>query len=318
MTLVTGPAYSGYFADPFVLRLPDGRYAAYGTGRPPAPREDGAPAAPVGPRAFEALESADLVTWEARGLVLERLPESAGDEYWAPEVAYADGAYWLYYSVGHGISGHHVRVARSEEPFGPFVDCGVSLTPEERFAIDAHPFQDDDGRWYLFYARDILDAARPGTHLAVVELQDMTTPAGPATPVLEPHDDWQLYQSGRSMYGATYEWHTIEGPAVVRRQGRCWMTYSGGAWTGDGYGVTWAVADSPLGPWHHPADAVPLLDTAGTGLLGPGHNSLVVAPDGSDVVAFHAWDTPDGTRQMYLRRVDFTPDGPVLGEPLRA
>jgi hypothetical protein len=36
------------------------------------------------------------------------------------------------------------------------------------------------------------------------------------------------------------------------------------------------------------------------------------------VVAFHAWDTPDGTRQMYLRRVDFTPDGPVLGAPLRA
>lgn len=313
---MTGPAYSGYFADPFVLRLPDGGYAAYGTGRPPPPAEDGTPAAPVGPRVFEALASADLVTWEPRGLVLERLPESAGDEYWAPEVAHADGAYWLYYSVGHGIKGHHVRVARSEEPFGPFVDCGVSLTADERFAIDPHPFQDHDGTWYLFYARDVLEAARPGTHLAVVRLADMTTPAGPVTVVLEPHDDWQLYQSGRSMYGGVYEWHTIEGPSVVRRQGRYWMTYSGGAWTGDGYGVTWAVADHPLGPWTHPADAVPLLDTARTGLLGPGHNSLVVAPDGSDVVAFHAWDSPDGARQVYLHRVDFTPDGPVLGAGL--
>ena len=39
MARVTGPAYDGYFADPFVLRLPDGRYAAYGTGRPPAPTD---------------------------------------------------------------------------------------------------------------------------------------------------------------------------------------------------------------------------------------------------------------------------------------
>ena len=45
MARVTGPAYDGYFADPFVLRLPDGGYAAYGTGRPPPPSEDGAPAA---------------------------------------------------------------------------------------------------------------------------------------------------------------------------------------------------------------------------------------------------------------------------------
>ena len=157
---MTAPAWDGYLADPHVLRLPDGGYAAYGSGPP-------APSAPQGLRVFRALWSPDLKTWHDRGFVLDRLPPGAGDEYWAPEVAHTDGAYWMYYSVGHGIAGHGLRVARAEDPFGPFTDTGVNLTPGELFAIDAHPFRDDDGRWYLYYARDVLNHSRVGTHLAV-------------------------------------------------------------------------------------------------------------------------------------------------------
>jgi hypothetical protein len=57
-----------------------------------------------------------------------------------------------------------------------------------------------------------------------------------------------MYERSREMHGAVYDWHTLEGPSVVRRLGRYWMTYSGGAWTGEGYAVAWAVAESPLGP----------------------------------------------------------------------
>lgn len=102
--------------------------------------------------------------------MLNRLPETGGDEYWAPEVAYRRGAWWMYYSVGHGINGHHLRVAHATDPTGPFTDTGHNLTPTEAFAIDAHPFRDDDGRWYLYFARDVLDDPRPGTHLAVARL----------------------------------------------------------------------------------------------------------------------------------------------------
>lgn len=299
MTDITA-AYGDYFADPFVLRLDDG-YVAVGTG------------SITGDRVFSVLSSPDLVRWTLEGAALERLPEDTGDEYWAPEIAFADGRYWMYYSVGHGIAGHHLRVASAEHPHGPYVDHGLNLTPREIFAIDPHPFRDEDGRWYLYYARDVLDDPRPGTQLAVAPLEGMTG-LGASTLAIAPYADWQVYESGRQMYGSVYEWHTLEGPSVVHRLGRYWMTFSGGAWTGEGYGVAWAVADSPLGPWT-PASAedAMLLRSTPDGYRGPGHNSLTVAPDGRDVIVFHAWNEDLTVRRMYLHEIEFTEAGPRLG-----
>lgn len=304
---MSAPFHPTYFADPHVIRLRDGSYVAYGTGRPPA----------VGGEVFEALTSPDLIAWRARGPVMHRQPDDLGDEYWAPEVVEAGGSWWLYYSVGHGISGHHIRVARAEDPLGPFIDQGVNLTPNETFAIDAHPYRDHDGNWYLFFARDVLDHPRPGTHLAVVRLDSMTQPSGPTLPVLAPNADWQLYERRRPMYGRTLDWHTLEGPAVVRRGDRYWLTYSGGAWTGSGYAVSWAVADHVSGPWTHaPLGTPPLLSTGTAGLIGPGHNSLVTDPAGNDVIVFHAWDEAHDSRLMYAHHITFESDGPWVGGPI--
>ena len=292
--------YDGYFADPFVLRLAGGTYLAVGTN----------PTAVESPDVFECLTSTDLQTWVSHGPVLERLPTSYGTDYWAPEIAAADGRWWLYYSVGHGIVGHHLRVAVADRPTGPYRDTGVNLTVGERFAIDAHPFTDIDGSRYLFFARDVPDAARPGTHLAVAPMASPTRLAAAPREALAPNADWQIYEHHRLMYGRRLDWHTLEGPTVVHRRGRYWLTYSGGAWTGEGYAVSWASAPHPLGPWEHaPAPTRPLLSTDAE-LIGPGHNSLTVAPDGGDVIAFHAWDAGRTTRRLHLRRISFDDSGP--------
>jgi beta-xylosidase len=298
----SGPLYDGYFADPFVLAIEDG-YVAVGTGNTGADR------------VFEALTSEDLLDWTSHGTVLERLPASLGDEYWAPEVAASHGRYWMYYSVGHGINGHHLRVAGSQSPLGPYSDLGVDLTPNELFAIDPHPFRDVDGRWYLFFARDVLDAERPGTQLAVAPLTSMTS-IGPVVAALAPNADWQIYERDRPMYGSHHTWHTLEGPSVIRRHGRYWMTYSGGAWTGQDYGVDWAVADSPLGPWAHAPSGGRRLLSSGSGLIGPGHNSLTVDRSGEDVIVFHAWNAELTSRRLFVRQIRFEPDGPRLVGPL--
>lgn len=302
---MTSVVYAGYFADPFVLRLNDETYCAFGG--------SGAPA--DGDWVFDSLESSDLVNWTPKGKVLQRLQESFGDEYWAPEVVEAEGHFWMYYSVGHGIAGHHIRVARAQAPLGPFVDQGVNLTPHERFAIDPHPFLDADGAWYLIFARDVLDADRPGTHLAALALSSMTIAAGDVVPLVAPNEDWQIYERQREMYGRTLDWHTLEGPTVTRRHGRYWLTFSGGAWTGDGYAVSWAHAEQILGPWSHaPVGSPPLLSTRAD-LIGPGHNSLAVSPDGRDVIVFHAWDEERATRRMHVLPISFEPDGPRVDGP---
>ncbi len=301
------PVFEGYFADPFVLRLDDGSYVAYGSSGSPA----------TGARVFEALVSDDLLSWWSCGPVLNRLDASDGDEYWAPEVIQGDGAYWMYFSVGHGIAGHHIRVARSESPLGPFDDQGISLTPGETFAIDAHPFVDADGGRYLYFARDVLDSPRPGTHLAVVPLASWTAGAADPVEVLAPDADWQIYARDREMYGARFDWHTLEGPSVVRRRGRYWLTYSGGAWTGPGYAVSWAVADSPLGPWKPAPTGRPALLRSTAELIGPGHSSLTTTPAGDDAIAFHAWDEERTRRRMHVHRISFKPEGPRVDGPIR-
>ena len=296
--------YDGYFADPFLTRTADG-YVALGT----HPRETGAPLQ------FEVLSSPDLLQWTHRGGALLPLDPALGDQYWAPEVIELDGWWWMYYSVGAGIAGHHLRVARSPSPYGPYQDLGVDLTPGERFAIDPHPFVDRDGAAYVFFARDVLDDERPGTHLAMAPLHDMTR-LGPSSEVLRPYADWQIYEHARPMYDGVYDWHTLEGPSVVRRSGRYWMTFSGGAWTGPGYAVSWAVADNVRGPWIPAPTEAPALLSTGPDLVGPGHNSMVVGPDGDDVIAFHAWDRSLSRRELHLRHIRFGPDRPSVDGPV--
>jgi beta-xylosidase len=296
------PVYDGYFADPYVLR--DGnRYLAYGTG------------SVVDGRMFEVLESTDLASWRRVGGALEPA-DDPGTDYWAPEVVPAEGRYWMYYSVGVGDVGHHLRVAVADVPEGPFVDQGVNLTPHEQFAIDPHPFQDEDGRWYLYYARDVLDAPRVGTQLAVDTMPSMTALAGDPRPVVVPTGDWQIYQRARTIYGAVYDWHTIEGPSVVLRGGRYYCLYSAGSWLNESYAVGWAVAPSPLGPWTEPEpDRARLLATVPGHVRGPGHNSIVTTRGGTDMLVYHAWDAAVERRQLWIDPLRWTEEGPSTTGP---
>lgn len=297
------PVFGGYFADPFLTRF-EGKYFAYGSGDPTLPT-----------RGFEALCSSDLESWSSLGTVFDGTDPAFGDSYWAPEVAFADSRYWMYYSVGQGIAGHHLRVAVADSPFGPFEDTGVNLTPEETFAIDASPFLDHNGDRYLFFARDVLNSSRPGTHLAVKRMIGMTSVETATTAVLVPDSDWQIYEHSRHMYGRVFNWHTLEGPTVVWRDDRYHLFFSGGSWEGAGYGVSVATASSALGPWTHtPSAHADILSTAITGLIGPGHNSVTHNPEGAALIAYHAWNPARTQRQMYVDRLIWA-DGTPVAEP---
>ncbi|HUR16826.1 MAG TPA: glycoside hydrolase family 43 protein [Candidatus Limnocylindrales bacterium] len=300
----TNPVYDGYFADPFVLRLAD-RYFAYGTND-----------AQKSGKAFEILESVDLVHWQSIGRALDPVDGLDVRDHWAPEVAERDGIFYMYFSAGVEDREHRIRLAVADRPEGPFKYEGVVLTPDEPFAIDANPFRDDDGQWYLYYAHDVLEGERVGTSLAVDRLVDMNTLAGEGHTIVRATADWQLFAHDRQMYGHTYDWHTVEGAHVVKRLGRYWCFYSGGAWNGPTYGASWAVADSPLGPFTSAAtDGPALLRTRPGEVHGPGHNSIVTTPAGVDYIVYHAWDPALTARRMHIDRLEWTPDGPRTAGP---
>src|SRR4028119_456634 len=143
MLTYTNPVYPEYFADPFVWQHA-GEYYAVGTGA----LEAGGEVNEAGKtRVFPLLHSTDFVNWHYAGNALLRVDPSLGDSYWAPEVAFSDGNFYLYYSVGHEDKNHQLRVAVSNQPLGPYRDSGEPLIDPVAcpFAIDPHPFQDSDG-----------------------------------------------------------------------------------------------------------------------------------------------------------------------------
>ena len=304
----TNPVHAGSFPDPFVIRVDD-VYYAFGTDMVAGGR-----------RVVRALRSEDLVTWVPMEHALERppLPRSQSNQFWAPEVARSGGRFFMYYSTGFGDTNHHLRLATSDTPEGPYRDDDRVLTPNEPFAIDPHPFRDDDGTWYLYYARDFLDGERAGTALVVDRLVEMRTLAGSPRTVLRASADWQLFRRARSMYGGVYDWHTLEGPFVRKREGRYFLFYSGGAWTEENYGVSYAVADSPLGPFTEPAaatDGPAILRTVPGRVIGPGHCSVTTGPDGADWLVYHGWDPERKARRMCIDRLEWTADGPRCNGP---
>lgn len=312
---IINPVWPGYFADPFVLRWRD-EYFAYGTGetleRAATPRgSDG----PDEARAFRILRSRNLARWEPAGAALPVPAERAGDAFWAPEVAEHAGRFYLYYSSAPPGRDelHRLRVAVAEHPLGPFRDRGLVLPEDLGFCIDASPFRDPrDGAWYLFFARDYFED-RVGTGLAVVRLtHDMLRAADAPRPVLRANADWQIYERNRSLYGRDWDaWHTVEGPCVVEHEGRYHCFYSGGNWQTRDYGVSYAVAPHPFGPWEHAPEPGPVvLRERGGEALGPGHNSHAVAPDGGEWLVYHAWDAERRARRMFLDRLDWTEAGP--------
>ncbi|MBA3921524.1 MAG: family 43 glycosylhydrolase, partial [Nostocaceae cyanobacterium] len=294
-------------------------YYAIGTGA--AEAEGTADAAAN--KCFPLLQSEDFLNWHYAGLALMRPDPSLGNNFWAPEVAYNGGMFYLYYSVGHEDKNHQLRVAISDTPLGPYEDVGEALVDPNScpFAIDPHPFQDDDGQWYLFYARDFLDTdngMRAGTALFVDRLEGMTKLSGMGKVVLRARSDWQRFLANRLMYGKMYDWHTLEGPCVRKHQGRYYCFYSGGRWESENYGVDYGVADSVMGPYSDAGNETGprVLRSVAGHVLGPGHNSIVLGPDAqTEYVVYHAWGTNMAARQMYLDQLIWKPDGPGCDGP---
>ena len=235
-------------------------------------------------------------------------------------MAYHDGVFYLYYHPNGTGKGFHIRVAASTRPEGPYQDTGTPLTDlaANPFAIDSHPFQDDDGQWYLFYATDFLDFddhTFRGTALVVDRMRSMTELEGNPQVVMRAHWQWQCFERSRDLGGTVADWYTLEGPTVRKRGGKYYCFYSGGCFENDTYGVDYLVSDHIFGPWQEiGCERGPQFMRSIPGqVIGPGHHSIVSSPDGTqDFAVYHAWNEAMTNRLMCVDPLLWTPDGPVI------
>lgn len=100
---------------------------------------------------YHVYSSDDMVNWVDHGVAFtlaqaKWAAESGNKALYAPDCAYRNGTYYLYYCVPDGRCG----VAVSDKPYGPFSDIGYIKGVD---GIDPAVLIDDDGQAYLYWGQ---------------------------------------------------------------------------------------------------------------------------------------------------------------------
>ncbi len=286
--------------DPFVLHHEDVYYLV-GT---------------AGKGGFACWTSPDLVHWTSAGLALERTPDTWGRRnFWAPEITrYRDRFYMVYSAQSPGDQGFRLCLAVADAPGGPYADLHTPWLDVGWSTIDADLFIDSDGTPYVFFTKVGVEPNPPGsererhlfgiTHGARLSEDLSAIVEGPVLCV-QADQPWELVEKDFVLCN--------EGPFVFRRGERCYMTYSSGHYASPAYGIGYATAPSPLGPWtKSPSNPLVASDPA-AGVSGPGHSSITTSPDGTELfMVYHAHadpQNPSGNRTVNVDRLTVEPDG---------
>lgn len=198
-------------------------------------------------------------------------PTSGSAKVWAPSVVQGkDGRFWMYVSVGN-----EVWVGTAPHPAGPWRDANGGKPLVTRnfrpgfHMIDAEAFIDDDGQAYLYWGSGLNWV---NGHCFVAKLKpDMVTFDGEVRDVTPDH--------------------YFEGPFMLKRNGKYFLTSSWGNTTKDSYQVRYAVGDTPFGPFREPTDKAILETDAAKQIISPGHHAIFRA-GGKDFILYHRQALP--------------------------
>ena len=279
-----------HVADPFVYKAENLYYL---TGTTTSPEGEG----------FIYYTSSDLIS-------LYRKPENhIGDfAFWAPEVKYYKGKYYMTYSCFMKKYNRMLTcLAVSENPSGPFVDLHTPWFDLGYSAIDADIFVDDDGTPYAYFSKNENHNDIATGELYVAKLkEDLSGLVGKPVFISRASQPWEKVNWGKNRCN--------EGAYVFKKNGTYYMTYSANDTGYEHYGVGISYADNPLGPWKK-SDENPLMTTdLSKGISAPGHNSIVVAPNGDLYMIYHrhadaSCKKPNWDRIVCMDRLFFDKEG---------
>ncbi|KAI1470049.1 glycoside hydrolase family 43 protein [Daldinia caldariorum] len=248
---------------------------------------------------LDAFSSPDLVHWTKHPNILTTADVSwATRAVWAPAPIFRNGKYYLYFGANDIQEGENIvggiGVAVSDKPEGPYVDAiGVPLIGEYHNGaqpIDQDVFIDDDGQAYIYYGGH--------SRANVAKLNDDMVSIG-------------TFDDGTQFKEITPKDY-VEGSQMIKRNGKYYFMWSEGSWTGPDYSVSYAMSDSPLGPFTRVAK---ILQQDSAVAKGSGHHGVIHIPD-SDIwyMVYHRrpLSEADGNhRVLAYDRMYFNGDGTI-------
>ena len=244
------PALPGWYADPEGVIFGN-TYWVYPTYSAPYDQQT----------FFDCFSSPDLVNWTKHSRVLSKDDVKwARRAMWAPAVVEKGGKYYFFFAANDIQNNDEfggIGVAVADRPEGPFRDhLGKPLIDKfhnKAQPIDQYVFKDQDGTHYIIYGG--------WRHCNVAKLNDDFTG-------IVPLPDGTLFKE------ITPEKY-VEGPTMFLKDGKYYLMWSEGGWTGPDYSVAYAIGDSPLGPFKRIAKVLQQDPQVAT---GAGHHSVLRVP----------------------------------------
>jgi GH43 family beta-xylosidase len=259
---------------------------------------------------------------DAPETVIWRRPTSGplGGYIWAPEIHHIDGRWYCYFAAGDSDDPFHIRTyiiaSSGNDPREPLWGPPVMLvTAWDTFTLDSTNFV-HRGIRYLVWAQH-----EPGidtnSNIYIAPLASPTQLGGPPVRIAVPTLPWEIQG-----------FKVNEGPAVIIRNGRVFMTFSASA-TDARYSMGLLTADADadlLDPASWVKSPQPIFTTSEvTSVYGPGHNSFTVDEHGRDILVYHGRDYRDivgdplfdPNRHTRVQRLYWNDDGtPAFGIPV--
>ncbi len=265
-------------ADPYIYRHTDGAY--YFTASVPA--YDGIVLRRADTLAALA-QAPEVRIWEKH----ENGPMS--EHIWAPELHFLDGCWYIYFAAGEKEDIWKIRpwvlACEGADPLsGKWTEKGkMRRAPQdpfsfESFSLDATVFENKGQRYYVW-----AEKVGVGKQISNLYIAQMDTP-------------WSLKTVQVLLTGPDYDWERVgfwvnEGPAVIKRGGRIYLTYSASE-TSAAYCMGMLTADEDadlLDPASWKKERYPVLASCEEkGIYGPGHNSFTTDGEGNDILVYHA------------------------------
>jgi beta-xylosidase len=246
----------------------------------------------------------------------------AGRQMWAPDAAFKNGKYYLYFPVKNKKDVFHIGVATSTSPTGPFKAEQNYI--KGSYSIDPAVFTDTDGKSYMYFGgiwggqlqrwndgkydsagskTDLQQDSLPaiGPRVALMS-KDMLSFAGPVREIkiLDPE--------GKPLLGGDHNRRFFEASWMHKYNGKYYFSYS----TGDTHFIAYATGTSPYGPFTYQGVIL-------NPVVGWTNHHSIVEINGQWYLFYH--DSVLSEDKTHLRTVKVTelkyrPDGTI--EPINA
>ena len=239
----------------------------------------------------------------------------ASKQMWAPDAAYKNGTYYLYFPARDKAGIFRIGVATGKSPVGPFKADPQPIRGS--FSIDPAVFTDTDGQSYMTFGGiwgGQLENWHTGKFVpgSTTDLHQDNQPAlMPKIAKLDasmkqfaekPRDIMLLDEKGKPILGGDHERRFFEASWLFKRNGIYYFTYS----TGDTHYVAYATGKSPYGPFTYRGHF--LLPVQGW----TSHHSEVQVGD-KWYLFYHDTQLSDknSLRSVKMTEMHFNPDGTI-------